>query len=84
MSDWCASGKEQFDSSSAAQKVVRLMNQNKRKNNRRQNGKSPARCYKCEICGKYHITGAKDKMKKIKVKYIPTEEQIEVRNINNN
>lgn len=40
-------------------------------------GKAPARVYECDICGQYHITGAKD-MKRIKVKYIPNVEVIEI------
>ena len=77
----CKSGKQCFASAGAAQRVARSMNNFNRKKNRKSAGKAPARVYECEICGYYHITGAKD-MKRIKVKYIPTEEQIEVRTEN--
>ena len=77
----CKSGKQCFASAGAAQRVARSMNNFNRKKNRRSAGKAPARVYECEICGHYHITGAKD-MKRIKVKYIPTEEHIEVRTEN--
>lgn len=78
----CSSGKQCFSSSGAAQRVARSMNSFNRKKNRRAAGKAPARVYECDICGQYHITGAKD-MKRIKVKYIPTEERIEVRHASN-
>lgn len=78
----CKSGKQCFSSAGAAQRVARSMNNFNRKKNRRAAGKAPARVYECDICGQYHITGAKD-MKRIKVKYIPTEEQIEVRRVGN-
>ena len=78
----CSSGKQCFSSSGAAQRVARSMNRFNRKKNRRAAGKAPARVYECDICGQYHITGAKD-MKRIKVKYIPTEERIEVRHASN-
>lgn len=78
----CKSGKQCFSSSGAAQRVARSMNSFNRKKNRRAAGKAPARVYECDICGQYHITGAKD-MKRIKVKYIPTEERIEVRHASN-
>ena len=78
----CSSGKQCYSSSGAAQRVARSMNSFNRKKNRRAAGKAPARVYECEICGQYHITGAKD-MKRIKVKYIPTEERIEVRHASN-
>jgi hypothetical protein len=77
----CKSGKQCFASAGAAQRVARSMNNFNRKKNRRSAGKAPARVYECEICGYYQITGAKD-MKRIKVKYIPTEEHIEVRTEN--
>ena len=79
----CRTGKQCFESAGAAQRVARSMNQFNRRKNRKQSGHAPARVYECEICGKYHITGAKD-MKRIKVKYVPTEESIEVRNLKNN
>lgn len=78
----CKSGKQCFSSAGAAQRVARSMNNFNRKKNRRAAGKAPARVYECDICGQYHITGAKD-MKRIKVKYIPTEERIEVRHASN-
>jgi len=78
----CSSGKQCFPSAGAAQRVARSMNNFNRKKNRRAAGKAPARVYECDICGQYHITGAKD-MKRIKVKYIPTEERIEVRHASN-
>lgn len=78
----CSSGKQCFSSAGAAQRVARSMNSFNRKKNRRAAGKAPARVYECDICGQYHITGAKD-MKRIKVKYIPTEERIEVRHASN-
>lgn len=78
----CKSGKQCFPSAGAAQRVARSMNNFNRKKNRRTAGKAPARVYECDICGQYHITGAKD-MKRIKVKYIPTEERIEVRHASN-
>ena len=77
----CKSGKQCFASAGAAQRVARSMNNFNRKKTRRSAGKAPARVYECETCGYYHITGAKD-MKRIKVKYIPTEEHIEVRTEN--
>lgn len=73
----CRSGKQSFSSAGAAQRVARSMNNFNRKKNRRTAGKAPARVYECDICGKYHITGAKD-MKRIKVKYIPNVEVIEI------
>lgn len=79
----CKSGKQCFASAGAASRVARSMNEYKRKNNRKQSGHAPARVYECELCGQYHITGAKD-MKRIKVKYVPTEERIEIRNLDNN
>lgn len=79
----CSSGKQGFASAGAANRVARSMNNYKRKNNRKQSGHAPARVYECELCGQYHITGAKD-MKRIKVKYVPTEESIEIRNLNKN
>ena len=78
----CSSGKQCFSSCGAAQRVARSMNSFNRKKNRRAAGKAPARVYECDICGQYHITGAKD-MKRIKIKYIPTEERIEVRHASN-
>ena len=78
----CSSGKQCYSSAGAAQRVARSMNSFNRKKNRRAAGKAPARVYECDICGQYHITGAKD-MKRIKVKYIPTEECIEVRHASN-
>ena len=78
----CSSGKQCYPSAGAAQRVARSMNSFNRKKNRRAAGKAPARVYECDICGQYHITGAKD-MKRIKVKYIPTEERIEVRHASN-
>lgn len=73
----CSSGKQCYSSSGAAQRVARSMNSFNRKKNRRAAGKAPARVYECDICGQYHITGAKD-MKRIKVKYIPSIEVIEI------
>lgn len=73
----CSSGKQCFSSSGAAQRVARSMNRFNRKKNRRAAGKAPASVYECDICGQYHITGAKD-MKRIKVKYIPSVEVIEI------
>ena len=78
----CSSGKQCYSSAGAAQRVARSMNSFNRKKNRRAAGKAPARVYECDICGQYHITGSKD-MKRIKVKYIPTEERIEVRHASN-
>ena len=78
----CKSGKQCFSSAGAAQRVARSMNNFNRKKNRRAAGKAPARVYECDICGQYHITGAKD-MKRIKVKYIPNVEVIEVRHAGN-
>ena len=78
----CKSGKQCFSSAGAAQRVARSMNNFSRKKNRRAAGKAPARVYECDICGQYHITGAKD-MKRIKVKYIPNVEVIEVRRAGN-
>lgn len=78
----CKSGKQCFSSAGAAQRVARSMNNFNRKKNRRAAGKAPARVYECDICGQYHITGAKD-MKRIKVKYIPNVEVIEVRRAGN-
>lgn len=73
----CKSGKQCFPSAGAAQRVARSMNNFNRKKNRRTAGKAPARVYECDICGQYHITGAKD-MKRIKVKYIHNVEVIEI------
>lgn len=78
----CKSGKQCFTSAGSAQRVARSMNNFNRRKNRKAAGKAPARVYECDICGQYHITGAKD-MKRIKVKYIPTEERIEVRHASN-
>ena len=73
----CSSGKQCYSSAGAAQRVARSMNSFNRKKNRRAAGKATARVYECDICGQYHITGAKD-MKRIKVKYIPSVEVIEI------
>ena len=73
----CKSGKQCFTSAGAAQRVARSMNNFNRRKNRKSAGKAPARVYECDICGQYHITGAKD-MKRIKVKYIPHAEVIEI------
>ena len=35
--------------------------------------------YKCNECGEYHVTGAKNMKKQITVKYVPTEYEIEVK-----
>lgn len=78
----CKSGKQCFTSAGSAQRVARSMNNFNRRKNRKAAGKAPARVYECDICGQYHITGAKD-MKRIKVKYIPNVEVIEVRRAGN-
>lgn len=73
----CKSGKQCFTSAGSAQRVASSMNNFNRRKNRKAAGKAPARVYECDICGQYHITGAKD-MKRIKVKYIPNVEVIEI------
>lgn len=69
----CSSGKECFTKGLAKQ-VMRDMNSNRRKRNRRSTGHAPARVYECDLCGKYHITGSKEM--KIKVKKIDSEYRI--------
>lgn len=77
----CASGKQGFPSAAAANRIARSMNNFYRRKNRKATGHAPARVYECEQCGNYHLTGAKD-MKKIKVKYVPSETKVKVRVIN--
>ena len=79
----CKTGKTGYKTAQEAQRISAKMNDKRRRTRRKLTGHAPARVYKCNECGEYHVTGAKNKMKKIKVKYIPTEEQIEVRHAGN-
>lgn len=55
----CCEGKAGYNNRTLAEKVVSLMNKPRRAGNRKKTGHAPARVYKCECCGWWHITGSK-------------------------
>ena len=75
----CRTGKTQYKTAQEAQRVVGVMNDKRRRTRRKLTGHAPARAYKCDECGYYHVTGAKNMKKQITVKYVPTEYEIEVK-----
>jgi hypothetical protein len=52
-----------FRERKAAERVANNMNEPRRAQNRKSTGHAPARVYKCDYCGWWHITGSKN-MKK--------------------
>lgn len=57
--DICA-GKAAYDSMNAATKIAKEINKRKYLRGRNHNH-APARAYKCDFCGKWHLTGQKRK-----------------------
>lgn len=74
----CKTGKTCYRTAQEAQRVAGIMNDKRRRTRRKLTGHAPARTYKCKECGEYHVTGAKNMKKKITVKYVPSEYEIEV------
>ena len=58
-------GKCAYKTRQMAERVVKKMNQTKRLRNRRGTGHAPARAYRCDYCGEYHITGRKNLKKEL-------------------
>ena len=56
-------GKTAYADRRIAERVVKLMNQKRRGQNRKDSGHAPARVYKCPYCFEYHITGSKTNKK---------------------
>lgn len=52
-------GKAAYNNRPLAEKVAAAMNRPNRAGNRKKTGHAPARVYKCECCGWWHITGSK-------------------------
>lgn len=53
-------GKAVYNNRALAEKVAGLMNKPSRAANRKATGHAPARVYKCDYCGNYHITGSRN------------------------
>lgn len=51
-------GKATYETMASALRVAKAVNQRKYLKSRNHN-KGPAHPYKCEFCGKYHLTGQK-------------------------
>ena len=75
----CRTGKTGYKTAQEAQRISAKMNDKRRRTRRKLTGHAPARVYKCNECGEYHVTGAKNMKKQITVKYVPTEYEIEVK-----